>query len=180
MMEKKRRTICGTPNYIAPEVLDKKLGHSYEVDIWSIGVICYTLLIGRPPFETNDPKATYRRILKNNYTFPSSVSVSEEAKDLIKKILVTEPTMRPSLDDILQHPFVKNHSSSAPRGNEQGSIKRGNTSQTLQSPMTYGVAIPSLMDKAINMHKATEDNIMEKDPSVDKSIGREYLWLIFF
>jgi polo-like kinase 1 len=58
----KKRTICGTPNYIAPEVLEGKSGHSYEVDIWSLGVIIYTLIIGKPPFETTDVKATYRRI----------------------------------------------------------------------------------------------------------------------
>jgi polo-like kinase 1 len=48
----KKRTICGTPNYIAPEVLQNKFGHSYEADIWSLGVIMYTLIIGVPPFET--------------------------------------------------------------------------------------------------------------------------------
>ena len=48
----KKRTICGTPNYIAPEVLEGKCGHSYEVDVWSLGVIIYTLIIGKPPFET--------------------------------------------------------------------------------------------------------------------------------
>jgi len=58
----RKRTICGTPNYIAPEVLEGKQGHSYEVDIWSLGVIIYTLIIGRPPFETNDVKTTYKRI----------------------------------------------------------------------------------------------------------------------
>jgi polo-like kinase 1 len=61
----KKRTICGTPNYIAPEVLEGRAGHSYEVDIWSLGVIIYTLIIGKPPFETTDVKATYRRIKMN-------------------------------------------------------------------------------------------------------------------
>ena len=50
----RKRTVCGTPNYIAPEILDGKTGHSYEVDIWSLGVIIYTLIIGKPPFETRD------------------------------------------------------------------------------------------------------------------------------
>ena len=61
----KKRTVCGTPNYIAPEILENKSGHSYQVDIWSFGVIFYTLLIGKPPFETSDVKATYRRIKMN-------------------------------------------------------------------------------------------------------------------
>lgn len=50
--DQKKKTICGTPNYIAPEILEDKTGHSYEVDIWSLGVIIYTLLIGKPPYET--------------------------------------------------------------------------------------------------------------------------------
>ena len=61
----RKRTICGTPNYIAPEVLEGKTGHSYEVDVWSLGVIIYTLIIGKPPFETTDVKTTYDRIKKN-------------------------------------------------------------------------------------------------------------------
>ena len=61
----KKRTICGTPNYIAPEVLDGKCGHSYEVDVWSLGVIIYTLLIGKPPYETPDVKTTYKKIKMN-------------------------------------------------------------------------------------------------------------------
>ena len=57
----RKKTVCGTPNYIAPEILDSKNGHSYEVDIWSLGVIIYTLLIGKPPFEvTNITNSFYK------------------------------------------------------------------------------------------------------------------------
>lgn len=101
----KKRTICGTPNYIAPEILDGKNGHSYEVDIWSFGVLMYTLLIGKPPFETNDVKTTYRRIKMNAYSFPDHVTLTPEAKDLIEKILVTDPVLRPTISDIEEHPF---------------------------------------------------------------------------
>ena len=101
----KRKTICGTPNYIAPEVLDSKLGHSFEVDIWALGVILYTLLIGRPPFETNDVKKTYNLIKMNAYSFPDQISISQEAKSLITQILKSDPSRRPSLSEILDHEF---------------------------------------------------------------------------
>jgi polo-like kinase 1 len=101
----KKRTICGTPNYIAPEILEGKTGHSFEVDIWSMGVVIYTMLIGKPPFETNDVKTTYRKIRMNSYTFPENVNISNEAKSLITRILHLNPAYRPSLDDILNHEF---------------------------------------------------------------------------
>ena len=101
----KRKTICGTPNYIAPEVLDSKVGHSLEVDIWALGVIMFTLLIGRPPFETNDVKKTYNLIKMNAYSFPDQVLISQEAKSLITQILKSDPSRRPSLPEILEHDF---------------------------------------------------------------------------
>eukprot|EP00826_Nyctotherus_ovalis_P020239 TRINITY_DN1633_c0_g6_i1.p1 TRINITY_DN1633_c0_g6~~TRINITY_DN1633_c0_g6_i1.p1 ORF type:complete len:436 (-),score=90.20 TRINITY_DN1633_c0_g6_i1:74-1381(-) len=101
----RKRTICGTPNYIAPEILEGRHGHSYEVDIWSLGVILYTLLIGKPPFETQDVKATYKRIKMNLYTFPETVNISDEAKDLVHKILSSDPLKRPKCEEILAHPF---------------------------------------------------------------------------
>ena len=69
-MEERKRTMAGTPNYIAPEILEGGPGHSYEVDIWSFGVIAYALLFGRPPFETNEVKLTYSRIKNCEYNFP--------------------------------------------------------------------------------------------------------------
>ena len=69
----RKKTLCGTPNYIAPEILDKEVGHSYEVDIWAIGVILFTLLTSRPPFETTDVNAVYERIKANQYSFPANI-----------------------------------------------------------------------------------------------------------
>lgn len=58
--EERRRTACGTPNYMAPELLINNAdGHSFEVDIWAIGVVIYTLVFGRPPFEMEDVQTTY-------------------------------------------------------------------------------------------------------------------------
>lgn len=102
----RKKTICGTPNYIAPEVLfDTANGHSFEVDTWSIGVILYTLVIGRPPFQTSEVKAIYKRIRDNDYGFPPERTVSSNAQHLISQILTPDPQLRPTLHDIVDHPF---------------------------------------------------------------------------
>ena len=102
----KKRTICGTPNYIAPEILEGKLGHSYEVDVWSMGVVCYTMLVGKPPFETSDVKTTYRRIKMNAYAFPDNIIISPAAKNLVQRLLVIDPSKRLTLDEIASHEFM--------------------------------------------------------------------------
>ena len=111
----KKRTICGTPNYIAPEVLagSKGGGHSFEVDVWSLGVILYALLVGTPPFQTSDVKATYKRIRANAYEFPKKDDgsgehlLSRRAMDLIKRCLAPKPADRPSLEAIANHPLCR-------------------------------------------------------------------------
>ena len=100
----RKKTVCGTPNYIAPEVINST-GHSYEVDIWAIGIIIYTLLIGKPPFETRDVKTTYNKIKRAEYSFPETCKISPCAKNLIQKILVVNPKERPTLNEILLDDF---------------------------------------------------------------------------
>jgi polo-like kinase 1 len=100
----RKKTLCGTPNYIAPEVLAKK-GHSFEVDIWSIGCILYTLLVGKPPFETHTLKDTYAKIKRGEYNFPQT-KVTASARQLIQNMLQVDPTRRPTASQILASEFI--------------------------------------------------------------------------
>jgi polo-like kinase 1 len=97
--------IAGTPNYIAPEILSGRR-YSFEIDIWSFGVILYTLLVGKPPFQTTDVKLTYRKIKANSYTFPDRV-IGRDARDLITRILHPDPRRRPALATIYRHQFFQ-------------------------------------------------------------------------
>ncbi|KAK0548503.1 Cell cycle serine/threonine-protein kinase cdc5/MSD2 [Tilletia horrida] len=105
--EERKQTMCGTPNYIAPEVLFQKSGHSFEVDVWSVGVILYTLLVGKPPFQTNNVELIYEKIKKNEYEIPEEAAISDDSKDLIRKILTLDPAERPSLIEIMNHSWFR-------------------------------------------------------------------------
>lgn len=103
----RKKTICGTPNYIAPEVLyGKKEGHSYEVDVWSVGVILYAMVVGKPPFQSKDVDTIYKRIKDNDYHYPDT-NLSFEVKNLINSFLRLDPTKRIKLDEALSHSFFK-------------------------------------------------------------------------
>lgn len=101
----RKKTLCGTPNYIAPEILTKK-GHSYEVDIWSIGCVMYTLLVGQPPFETKSLKDTYSKIKKCDYRVPSNLR--KNAADMIIAMLQSNPEKRPTVNKLLKFDYIEN------------------------------------------------------------------------
>lgn len=106
------KTMCGTPGYVAPEVLrpkDKRKGYGEQVDMWSTGVILYILLCGFPPFYEDDQDKLFRQIIKGNYDFPSPYwdSISDEAIDLVKKCLCTDPSKRLTPSVALDHPWMQ-------------------------------------------------------------------------
>lgn len=103
----KRYSICGTPNYLSPELLQRvNKGHSYEVDIWTIGVSAFAMLTGHPPFEGGRKKITYENIKNCDYHFPPSIPISPLAKDFIRTILKINPEKRPTAIDLANHPFL--------------------------------------------------------------------------
>ncbi|XP_026469203.1 aurora kinase C [Ctenocephalides felis] len=99
----RRTTVCGTLDYLPPEMVQGK-SHTKLVDLWSLGVLCYELLVGKPPFETESYDQTYIKICKAQYTTPNHVSMA--ASHLIKCLLNVEPEKRIPLKEVLKHPWV--------------------------------------------------------------------------
>jgi serine/threonine protein kinase len=87
----KTYTLCGTPEYIAPEVLLNK-GHGKGVDWWTLGILIYETLAGQPPFVDDDPMGIYQQILAGKLNFPRYFD--RNAKNLIKKLLIADLTKR--------------------------------------------------------------------------------------
>jgi calcium-dependent protein kinase len=110
--DKTLSALVGSLYYLAPEVLKKK--YSYECDIWSCGVILYILLCGYPPFDGQTDQEIKNRIVAGTYSFDGDEwnNISEEAKDLVRFMLVYEPSKRILASDALHHPWIKNHKDS--------------------------------------------------------------------
>ncbi|XP_050372458.1 calcium-dependent protein kinase 24 [Argentina anserina] len=100
--------IVGSPYYMAPEVLRRNYGH--EVDVWSAGVILYILLCGVPPFWAETEEGIAQAIIRGNIDFQKETwqKVSEEAKLLVKNMLDPNPYNRLTVEEVLDHPWIRN------------------------------------------------------------------------
>jgi len=100
-------TQCGTPGYVAPEILEG-VAYDQKSDMWSLGVIIYILLGGYPPFIEQNQRELFRKIRKGQYEFHEDYwgSVSADAKDLISKLLTVDPAKRLSASGALKHKWM--------------------------------------------------------------------------
>lgn len=102
----KRKTLCGTIDYLSPELI-KSREYNNKVDVWALGVLTYELLVGSPPFEEDTKEMTYRRILRCDLKFPLNVSL--QARDLIVRLLQFEPSKRIPLSEVKSHAWIANN-----------------------------------------------------------------------
>ncbi|XP_051013051.1 serine/threonine-protein kinase PLK4 isoform X2 [Acomys russatus] len=133
MPHEKHYTLCGTPNYISPEIATRS-AHGLESDIWSLGCMFYTLLIGRPPFDTDTVKNTLNKVVLADYEMPAFLS--REAQDLIHQLLRRNPADRLSLSSVLDHPFMSQNPSAKSKdlGTVEDSMDSGHA--TLSTTIT--------------------------------------------
>ena len=163
----KRTTVCGTPIYLAPEIINEK-GHDERVDIWCIGVLLFELITANVPFQGNDLETLKNNILKLKITWPRDINL--DAKNLIMKILKLDPNARISLSDMLNHPFFTKYFPNA----AQSLIKPDNNKKYMpfivskDDPKTWE---PSPIDNgkvAVNRQKSRDKSPKEKSRSPNK------------
>lgn len=150
--DEKHNTLCGTPNYISPEVASRAT-HGLPVDVWGVGCMMYTLLVGKPPFDTDGVKSTLTRVVMADFVVPSYLSI--EAKDLLNRMLRKNPSDRIAIEDVLTHPFMLKHlaASHPTLANNGASVDSG--LHTMSSGMTSGQNLTGKMD---NMRQRSEDH----------------------
>lgn len=137
------QTCCGSPSYIAPEVINvgylrtQKEPYDGKCDIWSLGTITYILLSGKMPFHGRNFKETFGKIVKNHWGFSGEIwdTVSEGAKDFIKTMLTLDPKHRPSATEALKHPWVANVQPDVHLPSAIDGIKQFNAQQKFRGAM---------------------------------------------
>ena len=142
----KRSTFCGTLEYMAPEIVDSQ-NYDFSVDTWSLGILLYEMLMNHSPFCAKSARNIMNNIKEHELIFDKNKVISEECKDLIKKLLEYNPEKRLKIKDILEHSFIKKYS------NDMNSNKENiNTDNKMNIKN-------NLLDNINNKEKKTEENI---------------------
>eukprot|EP01083_Nonionella_stella_P069127 184115_1 len=103
-------TCCGTPHYVAPEMLLTN-EYDYKIDFWALGIILYIMLSGRQPFSSDSITGMYGKIRRGEYSFRSRYwgHISEDAKDLVRKLMCVDDKKRYSTQQIMEHQWILKH-----------------------------------------------------------------------
>ena len=168
------KTACGTPGYVAPEVLGRE-AYSHQVDLWSIGVIVYILLCGFPPFYGDNDAQMFKRIKAGQYKFLSPYwdPISADAKDFVKNLLVVDPRKRMTAAEALNHRWLGRTGSvstknlfakavdvsdgmAASAGTNAEPEPEGMRGQMIQHNLDKKVNTPAKLMKAFNLPEGTQ------------------------
>jgi len=136
------KTPCGTPGYVAPEVISKPAGgYSKAVDVWSMGVITYILLCGFPPFYADNDAQLFAKIKKAEYKFlrPYWDPISEDAKKFIRSMLVVNVADRATIDELLLHPWLAKVAQEDRASREQESSRASQEESDLKANASYNL-----------------------------------------
>ena len=169
---KELKSVCGTPGYVAPEIISNRGCNSTAVDMWSVGVILYILLCGFPPFAESELTALFDSIRKARYDFPSPWwdSISPQAKSLVKKLLVLDVTKRLTAKQVLENAWVQSEAPSTAIPGAQAALKKYRANQRLRKAVNAIIATKRIeralaqirsipLDQDVLPHESTSDSM---------------------
>ena len=162
-------TACGTPGYVAPEILWGG-GYDKQVDVWSLGVITYILLCGFPPFYDENQNKLFKKIRNGDYSFPSPYwdQVSGEAKTFVGTMLCVDPVKRLTAEKIVDDPWIKTHGKSQELVGFQENLARYNAKRKFKAGIMKMQAITLLCNST---RIAPENESAIKLPTIIGSLG---------
>ncbi|CAI4053083.1 non-specific serine/threonine protein kinase SKDI_16G1260 [Saccharomyces kudriavzevii IFO 1802] len=131
-------TVCGTTVYMAPELIGRKTYDGFKIDTWSLGVILYTLITGSLPFDDDDEAKTKWKIVNEEPKYDPKL-IPDDAKDLISRLLAKNPGERPSLPQVLRHPFLQPY----------GSVVLDQTEKILCRQRSGGIQFKSKLERRL-------------------------------
>lgn len=148
-------TQCGTPGYVAPEILE---GTPYDMqaDMWSLGVIVYIILGGYPPFIEQNQRELFRKIRKGQYQFHAEYwgQVSDDAKDLIRSLLVVKPSERYSAEHALSNKWITGDANALKEndlGDNLKKLKAFNAKRKMKAAVKAVMATQKLTSLGVNL-----------------------------
>lgn len=168
---------CGTPNYVAPEVIEKK-PYGVEVDMWSAGVIFYILLGGYPPFYSlnGDQQELFEAIVHARYEFHDEwwAPITPQAKDLIAKMLVTDPDQRLTPLQAFRHEWFLNDDTTLMNHHLEKSLaqmKSWNAKRKFKGAVKAVILTNRLASMIKSFSEAKSSSIDEADPAAPTATG---------
>lgn len=162
--DKLLETSCGSPHYAAPEIVSGIPYHGFASDVWSCGVILFALLTGRLPFDDEDGniRNLLLQVQSGKYQMPDDDEISQDAQDLIAKILTVDPEKRIKARDILNHPLLQKY----PSISDSKSIRNLPREDTYLHPLSEGDSAPIdetiLQNLVVLWHGRSETEIIAK------------------
>jgi len=163
------KTQCGTPGYVAPELLKGNL-YGLKADMWSIGVIAYILLGGYPPFVEQDQQKLFKKIRKGDYTFHEEYwsDISKEAKSLISSMLTVDPKQRISAEKALKNKWITKSDDALTKKDLGKNLQEF---RTFNAKRKFKAAVKGII--AANMMTGFIDDKSEKIPVKDRKLTKE-------